>query len=56
MALLLPLAAQAQDRVLRVIGDENYPPYLFLDANGKEDGFLVDLWKLWERKTGVKVE
>ena len=56
VALLLPLAAQAQDRVLRVIGDENYPPYLFLDANGKEDGFLVDLWKLWERKTGVKVE
>ncbi|EGV28447.1 hypothetical protein ThidrDRAFT_3743 [Thiorhodococcus drewsii AZ1] len=35
--LLQPLAVQAEGRVLRVIGDENYPPYLFLDADGKED-------------------
>ncbi|WP_295445860.1 transporter substrate-binding domain-containing protein [uncultured Thiodictyon sp.] len=52
----MPICAQAQERVLRVIGDENYPPYLFLDAGGKEEGFLVDVWKLWERKTGIKVE
>jgi PAS domain S-box-containing protein len=55
-ALLLPVAAQSQERVLRVIGDENYPPYLFLNAEGKADGFLVDVWKLWEQKTGIKVE
>jgi len=54
--LLQPLAVQAEGRVLRVIGDENYPPYLFLDADGKEDGFLVDVWRLWSRKTGVQVE
>jgi PAS domain S-box-containing protein len=54
--LLLPSVAQAQERVLRVVGDENYPPYLFLNAEGKEDGLLVDVWRLWERKTGVKVE
>ena len=56
LAWLPPLAASAQERVLRVIGDENYPPYLFLDADGQEDGFLVDVWKLWERKTGIRVE
>jgi PAS domain S-box-containing protein len=56
VALLLPIGAPAQDRVLRVIGDENYPPYLFLDASGKEEGFLVDVWRLWERKTGIKVD
>ena len=54
--LLQPLGVQAEERVLRVIGDENYPPYLFLDADGKEDGFLVDVWRLWSRKTGVRVE
>ena len=56
LALLLPIAAQAHDRILRVIGDENYPPYLFLDEDGEVDGYLVDVWRLWERKTGVKVE
>ncbi|EXJ16167.1 response regulator [Imhoffiella purpurea] len=49
-------AAQDEDRILRVVGDENYPPYLFLDANGKPTGFIVDLWRLWERKTGIQVE
>ena len=56
LLLLLPIAVAAQDRTLRVIGDENYPPYLFLDANGQEHGYLVDLWKLWGRKTGILVE
>jgi hypothetical protein len=56
VAVLLPIGAQGQDRVLHVIGDENYPPYLFLDANGKEEGFLVDVWRLWERKTGIAPE
>ena len=54
--LVLPVASWADTRVLRVIGDENYPPYLFLNAKGREDGFLVDLWRLWERKTGIRVE
>ena len=54
--LLLPAASWADTRVLRVIGDENYPPYLFLNAEGHEDGFLADLWLLWERKTGIRVE
>ncbi|MCK7578905.1 MAG: response regulator [Chromatiales bacterium] len=48
--------AFADTRVLRVIGDDNYPPYLFLNAEGREDGFIVDLWRLWERKTGIRVE
>ena len=56
LALLRPCAAQAGIGTLRVVSDENYPPYLFLNAEGKEDGLLVDLWRLWERKTGIKVE
>ena len=40
---------------LTVISDDNYPPYLFKDANGNTVGILADIWKLWEKKTGVKV-
>jgi PAS domain S-box-containing protein len=41
---------------LRVISDDNFPPYLFRDADGKQTGYLVDLWALWSRKTGVPVQ
>ena len=52
----LSAAAQDQTRVLRVVGDENYPPYLFRDQDGQSAGYLADLWRLWEQKTGIKVE
>ena len=42
-------------RSLRVVSDDNYPPYLFRNADGEVEGYLVDLWRLWERKTGVPV-
>jgi two-component system sensor histidine kinase/response regulator len=45
----------AEQRVLRVIGDDNYPPYLFRNQDGQAAGYLVDLWRLWETKTGVPV-
>jgi two-component system, sensor histidine kinase and response regulator len=49
-------AAEApEQRVLRVVGDENYPPYLFRNQDGQATGYLVDLWRLWETKTGVAV-
>lgn len=36
--------------------DNNYPPYVFLDANGILQGILVDQWRLWQQKTGIQVE
>jgi diguanylate cyclase (GGDEF)-like protein/PAS domain S-box-containing protein len=53
---LAALPAQAQPQTLRVITDDNYPPYLFRDASGNLEGYQMDLWKRWERETGVKVE
>ncbi len=41
---------------LRVVLDDNYPPYCFLDGEGKPQGILVDEWRLWEKRTGVRVE
>jgi PAS domain S-box-containing protein/putative nucleotidyltransferase with HDIG domain len=41
---------------IRVVMDNNYPPYIFLDEQGNPQGILVDQWVLWEEYTGVKVE
>lgn len=41
---------------IRVVMDNNYPPYTLLDSDGKLVGILVEQWRLWEQKTGIKVE
>lgn len=52
---LSPVSA-AENRTLKVVMDDNYPPYIFRDGNGKLVGILVDQWELWGRKTGVRAE
>lgn len=34
----------------------NNPPFKFVNEHGKPDGILIDLWRLWSQKTGVKVK
>ncbi|TBR16385.1 MAG: transporter substrate-binding domain-containing protein [Rugosibacter sp.] len=46
----------AHDSPLRVVMDDNYPPYVIRDANGVVEGLLIDEWRLWEKKTGIKVD
>ena len=46
----------AAPRTIRVVLDNAYAPYSFLSNDGKAQGILVDQWRAWERKTGVKVE
>jgi diguanylate cyclase (GGDEF)-like protein/PAS domain S-box-containing protein len=48
--------ASAPVAPLTVALDDNYPPYIFRDASGALNGYLVDVWQLWESKTGVPVE
>ncbi len=44
--LLLPATdALAGERILHVVSDDNYPPYLFRDADGQVQGYLVDYWE-----------
>jgi len=55
-----PVLGHANDAETRlqnitVVSDDNYPPYIFRDSNGVIQGILVDEWKLWEKKTGIKV-
>ena len=40
---------------ITVLADEHYPPYAFRDAKGELTGLTIDLWRLWEKKTGVRV-
>lgn len=56
--VLLTTVATAShaEPVLRVVTDNNYPPYVVLRADGQAEGYIVDLWRLWESKTGIRVE
>ncbi len=40
---------------IRIAIDDNYPPYIFRNDQGELQGITFDLWKLWEKKTGIKV-
>ncbi len=40
---------------IAVVTDDNYPPYIFRNPDGQLEGYIVDFWKLWEQKTGVRV-
>ncbi|HEV7427613.1 MAG TPA: PAS domain-containing protein [Thermoanaerobaculia bacterium] len=43
-------------RVIRVVVDNDYAPYSFLSDEGKLQGIVIDQWKAWEKKTGMKAE
>ena len=54
--LAAPVIATASETSLRVVTDNNYPPYVFKDAEGQPAGYIVDLWRLWEQKSGERVD
>ncbi|MCY6483017.1 diguanylate cyclase [Clostridium aestuarii] len=41
---------------IKVVMDDNYPPYVFKDSSGNLQGIIIDQWKLFENRTGIKVE
>lgn len=43
-------------RLLKVVLDDNYPPYIFRDARGALQGILVDQWRLFGERSGLRVE
>ncbi|MDD5759847.1 MAG: transporter substrate-binding domain-containing protein [Desulfobulbaceae bacterium] len=58
--LLFPIStnihAASRPQSITVVMDNNYPPYVFQNSDGKLQGILIDQWRLWEQKTGIKVE
>jgi PAS domain S-box-containing protein len=43
-------------RAIRVVLDDDYAPFAFRSDDGSMQGILVDQWRAWERKTGVRAE
>jgi len=58
--LVLPLAVAAQGQpskpLIRVGGDNNYPPYEFLDETGEPTGYNVELTRAIAEVMGLRVE
>ncbi len=48
--------AKTQENIkeIKIVIDDKYPPYVFRDTNGELQGIIIDQWKLWEKKTGIK--
>ena len=43
-------------KTIRVVMDDNYPPYAFKNEQGELQGIIIDQWRLWEKKSGIHVE
>jgi PAS domain S-box-containing protein len=41
---------------ISVVTDDNFPPYVFRDGEGKLQGIIIDQWRVWEKRTGVTAE
>ena len=50
------VAAGAPPASITVVTDDNYPPYIFRNAEGELQGILKDTWALWQARTGIKVK
>ncbi len=54
--LCLGALAQGKPSTIRVVTDDNYPPYTFRDAEGNPQGLLKEKWELWQKLTGIAVD
>ncbi len=52
--LLVPLLAFSQKITVAI--DYDYAPMTYKSFEGKPEGFLVEFWKLWAKKSGYEVE
>ena len=55
-AAAVPASAPTTPTHIRVVSDDNYPPFVFLDGDGKPQGYEVDMWRLFQAHTGIQVE
>jgi len=56
LSALPSLPADAAERAVRVVCDDNYPPYSFRSPDGAVQGIIPDHWREWSRATGRQVE
>ncbi len=64
VVLLVSVPLIAQDDIqkekppiqIRVVCDDNYPPYVFRDETGALQGIIPDQWRAWSSVTGIGVQ
>jgi PAS domain S-box-containing protein len=58
LLISLDVAGQEMSRphTISVVTDDNSPPYVFRDNEGRLQGIIVDQWRVWEKRTGVTAE
>ena len=40
---------------IKVLVDDDYPPFVFKNNEGKLQGIIIDEWELFSKKNGIKV-
>lgn len=48
-------AEASAPKEIDVVMDNNYPPFVFYDADHQLKGILIDEWALFQKKTGIKI-
>jgi PAS domain S-box-containing protein len=41
---------------IRIVVDRDYAPYSFLSDQDRPQGIVIDQWRVWEKKTGIRAE
>lgn len=44
-----------QPKSITVVCDDDYPPYAMRGIDGSLEGIVPDLWRAWEKQTGIRV-
>lgn len=55
MGLTSLVFADAEIKTIKVVIDDNYPPFSFRNEEGELIGISIDQWELFELKTGIDV-
>ena len=57
LVMFMPvLCFSGQVKHIFVVYCTNIAPFEYTNVQGKPDGLIIEFWKLWEQKTGVKVK
>ncbi|MCR9256754.1 MAG: transporter substrate-binding domain-containing protein [Alphaproteobacteria bacterium] len=55
IASLLPTSAVAQDRI-SLAYCQDCAPFQMQTSDGRPDGMLIDIWRIWQERTGVEID
>ena len=53
---LLCMSIYGSTDKLMIVTSDDSAPFYFENTDGESDGIIIDIWKLWSKKTRIKVE